>query len=290
MLPRPEHDALLLITHPGGARSIDYDDYWDGEDLIYTGRGKIGDQRLEGANRDVAENRRALLAFERAGSRQLRFLGRAHCSDHWEAWAPDQDGRERRVLRFRLQFSGAGPPPRRRKGAIGHSSPVRRPRPFDKRRPPSSRQGRGHKGTPEETLALQEKAAQGHHQILALLSEWLEAGGWTSVEEIPAAVDLWATGRDRQRVIFEAKTLSGKNEVHQLRAALAQLLEYRFRYGKSEDKLCVVTDGPVGDLRARFLDALDIAVVRVHRGTVLAGSARASQWFTGLGSEPVGSP
>ncbi len=50
MVSRPEHDALLLITHPGGGRSFDYEDYWDGGDLIYTGRGKTGDQSLDGQN------------------------------------------------------------------------------------------------------------------------------------------------------------------------------------------------------------------------------------------------
>lgn len=38
MIPRPARNTLLLVTHPGGARAIDYGDYWDGEDLIYTGR------------------------------------------------------------------------------------------------------------------------------------------------------------------------------------------------------------------------------------------------------------
>jgi hypothetical protein len=52
--------ALLLITHPGRARSFDYEDRWDGSTLIYTGRGRTRDQRLEGQNRDVAENRKRL--------------------------------------------------------------------------------------------------------------------------------------------------------------------------------------------------------------------------------------
>jgi len=28
MLPRPDHNAILLVTHPGGAKSFDYEDYW----------------------------------------------------------------------------------------------------------------------------------------------------------------------------------------------------------------------------------------------------------------------
>ena len=53
MLPRPALNALILVTWPGGARSFDYDDYWSQGDLIYTGRGKTGHQKLEGANRDL---------------------------------------------------------------------------------------------------------------------------------------------------------------------------------------------------------------------------------------------
>ena len=75
MLSRPEQNALLLISHPGGARSFDYDDRWAGETLVYTGRGQKGDQRLEGPNRDVAENRKRLFVFEAAGSRQLKYVG-----------------------------------------------------------------------------------------------------------------------------------------------------------------------------------------------------------------------
>ena len=34
MVPRPEHAALLLVTHPGGGKSFDYEDYRGGSDLI----------------------------------------------------------------------------------------------------------------------------------------------------------------------------------------------------------------------------------------------------------------
>jgi hypothetical protein len=33
---------MLLITHPNGAKSFDCEDRWDGDTLIYTGRGKTG--------------------------------------------------------------------------------------------------------------------------------------------------------------------------------------------------------------------------------------------------------
>ena len=67
---------VLLIGHPRGAKSFDYGDRWDGADLIYTGRGQEGDQRFEGPNGDVAENRRAIEVFEGAGrSGRARSLG-----------------------------------------------------------------------------------------------------------------------------------------------------------------------------------------------------------------------
>ena len=34
--------AVLLITHPGGGRSFDYEDRWEVDALVYTGRGKHG--------------------------------------------------------------------------------------------------------------------------------------------------------------------------------------------------------------------------------------------------------
>lgn len=64
MASLPNFDALLLITHPGGGKSFDYEDYWDGGDLIYTARGKSGDQKLAGENGFVAENTRHLLVLE----------------------------------------------------------------------------------------------------------------------------------------------------------------------------------------------------------------------------------
>ena len=70
----PRHDAVLIITHPGGGKSFDYDDYWVGADLIYTGKGRKGDQRRTDANRYVGDNLRTLLVFEEAGSRALRYL------------------------------------------------------------------------------------------------------------------------------------------------------------------------------------------------------------------------
>jgi hypothetical protein len=50
--------------------------------------------------------------------------------------------------------------------------------------------------------------------------------------------DTSISALDESERSFEAKSLSGVNEVHQCRAALSQLLEYRFCYGTESDRFC----------------------------------------------------
>jgi hypothetical protein len=261
MVSVPKQDSILLITHTDKEASFEYGDYWDGEDLIYTGRGQTGDQKLSGPNRDVAENRRHLLLFERYVSHRRRFLGHVTCAGCWWGIAPDKDGLQRRVLRFCLRFQFTAPeklyssqPPRQH---------VRQSRPFDEARLPSPVTPGVPSKTPDQIAQLNEKASAAHHALLVALKRWLEANGWTHIEEIPAAVDLWARRSD-VRVILEAKTLTAESELTQTRAALAQLLEYRFFHGNSADHLCLVTDSPISDRKLRFLCALGIHCLWHH--------------------------
>ena len=117
-------------------------------------------------------------------------------------------------------------------------------------------------------------------KLVADLADWLAGGGWTEVEEIPAAVDLWARRPSGSRVIFEAKTLRDGTEMERIRSALAQLIEYRLLYGEPDDELCVVADGPIGDRRCRILDSVGIGVL-VHNGAHFnPGSATAAGMFS----------
>jgi hypothetical protein len=111
----------------------------------------------------------------------------------------------------------------------------------------------------EEKAALSEKANRKHHELLLRLERQLRDRGWTDIVEIPGATDLEAS-RGEVRALFEAKSISGTNELAQTRTALAQLLEYRYFYGDPADRLCVVTDRPINDRRVRFLNAAGIAV------------------------------
>lgn len=270
MLSRPEFDALLLITHPGGAQSFDYDDYWEGDQLIYTGKGQTGHQKMEGENRHVAENRRTLYVFEHAGRRRLTFLGVARCADWKPDTSLDRNKDPRRIFRFRLDFGRSQRPSSpgttrarqdRRPPRTGvDAAAARTARAFDPGRSLSAYRAPAQNQSPEETAAQQEKAARGHHAILVHLNDALTDAGWTEIEEIQAAFDLRAKHPDSTgpRVLFEAKTLGGTNESHQVRSGLAQLLEYRFLYGEPIDELCLVCNAPIRDERIRLLRALGI--------------------------------
>lgn len=253
--PRHDKDALLIITHADQDASFDYEDYWDGDDLIYTGRGQDGDQALAGANRDVAENRRQLWIFQRHEKYMRQCMGRAVCVKHWWGIAPDKNGLQRRVLRFCLRLQNAQalargqPRPRR--------LPHRKARPFDESAAPTPPSPGVISTTSDEIAQLKEKANAAHHALLVALKRCLERAGWTDIEEIPAAVDLW--GRiDKLRTIFEAKTITRETELAQTRAAMAQLLEYRYFYDSESDHLCLVVDSPLSDRRLRFLSAMGI--------------------------------
>ena len=112
------------------------------------------------------------------------------------------------------------------------------------------------------------------------LDEVLRGSGWKNVEEIPAAVDLWATSPEGYRVLFEAKTLSGSNDVHQSRAAIAQLLEYRLFYADESDRLCVVFNGPIADRRRVLLESLGIAILCIDENGYLSAVGQVAQlWF-----------
>jgi hypothetical protein len=282
-------DSVLLITHPGGGKSFDYADYWDGDDLIYKGRGQSGDQKRTGANLDVAENRRRLFVFEAAAPRQLRFLGQAQCVGEGTAQEPDKAGASRNVLLFRLRFIDRGGKPHatpvevraeRKAPAPGASSTSattsRNPRPFDRQARPAEAELEPDAAAadPAVTHALREKARQDHHDLVGDWCDFLEANGWKDIEEVPGAFDLRAA-LGGARVIFEMKTMSGANELGQCRSALAQLLEYRLTYGTDTDLLCVVTDAPISADRAAILDALGVAAAAREDGTWIANNERA---------------
>lgn len=278
MISRPEHDALLLITHPS-PRSFDYGDSWQGNDLIYTGRGKQGDQEYAAQNRDVGENARTLHVFEPAGPRVLTYLGQATCVDKWQEMALDLHGHTRTVWRFQLRFDARAAAVATRASTLPYSPGTLRrqsaARPFDPARLPTLPAPPLKHQSSEETARLQEKAASGHQQILVTLYNCLCDNGWTELAEMPTAIDLWARDPAGERTIFEAKTLRAGTERTRVRSGLAQLLEYRYAYGDVGDRLCLVTDAAVTAERTAFLESLGVAILVCARGAVYPGSPTA---------------
>ena len=272
MLVSTKTNSVLLITHPDGGKTFDYSDHWEGGDLIYTGRGQTGDQKREGANLYVAENLRDLYVFEADEPRYLRFLGQARCIEESIGRALDGDEVMRDVIRFRLRFETGGnldakPTTEiveaREPQSDARVTPERQPRPFNAERRPATAETGTTRSTPEETAALQEKARQDHHDLLAVLNARLVETEWTEVEEIPAAIDLWGVAPSGTRVLFEAKTISDGTEATQCRGALAQLLEYRLEFGAPDDRLCMVVNRRLSSRRAEILDHLGIAVIEI---------------------------
>jgi hypothetical protein len=92
---------------------------------------------------------------------------------------------------------------------------------------------------------------------------------------MPTAVDLWARDPAGRRAIFEAKTIRSGTERTRMRGGLAQLLEYRYAYGDTADRLCLVTDAALALERTAFLESLGVALVVCIRGAVYAGSPTA---------------
>jgi hypothetical protein len=287
MMSRPRLNALLLVTWPGGARSFNYEDYWNRGDLIYTGRGKTGNQELEGANRFLAENRYTNYVFEGGvGSEMLRFLGTAVAVHQWRARGMGDDGNDREILRYRLRFRSGGAStrtsrggreraPTRRRRRSTPAEQQRQRRRFDPNRAPAQYRAPVQHATPEETAARREKANSEHHRLLVRLQAGLAATGWSDLDEIPSAIDLEAK-KGKRKVLFEAKTVSARSELSQTRAGLSQLLEYRFFYGDPSDRLCLVCDHPISDRRTRFLEEHGIAVA-YDEGSGLVASGTLAQ-------------
>jgi hypothetical protein len=288
MVPSAATNSLLLITHPGGGKSFDYKDYWDGADLIYTGRGKLGNQqRGDARNLDVAENRRPLFVFEAAGPRQLLFRGRAVNVEERTGRAPDDGGVMRDVLLFRLRFDvAAGAPPRPAVPEDGlPAERIREARSFRDELPGPPSASRREPPDPEAVAAKREQANRGHHAIVRALNTLLHAVGCDAVTEIPGAIDLWGTLPNGSRVIFEAKTIVPSNELSQTRTGFAQLHEYRMEYGAPGDELCLVVDRALSIRRQKLLDSFGVAALVKSGDDFEAGNDHGSHLIDAL-TEP----
>jgi hypothetical protein len=140
----------------------------------------------------------------------------------------------RDVLLFRLRFGDttaelptSGPPE-----DAAPSERVRDARPFREEPPTSPSSPPGEAPDPEILAAKREQASRDHHSIVSALNMLLREVECTRIEELPDAIDLWATRADGSRMIFEAKTVSPSNELSQTRSGLRNYLSTEWSTGR----------------------------------------------------------
>ena len=88
-----------------------------------------------------------------------------------------------------------------------------------------------------ETLIRREKANREHARILTMLAAKLRANGHRPYENV--FIDLY-TEVSNQAYIFEVKSNNSRNVLSQIRKAISQLYEYRYRSEKNNATLCIV--------------------------------------------------
>lgn len=88
-----------------------------------------------------------------------------------------------------------------------------------------------------ETMVRREKANREHARILTMLSAKLRVNGFSVYENV--YIDLYAE-KGETRCIFEVKSNNEHNTLSQIRKAIAQLYEYRYRSKKPNTPLCIV--------------------------------------------------
>ncbi len=95
----------------------------------------------------------------------------------------------------------------------------------------------GHKNDPFETIIRREKANREHARILNMLAALIRIKGNEPYEN--TFIDLYADIGEKT-YIFEVKSNNERNTLSQIRKAVSQLYEYRYRSNKSGAVLCIV--------------------------------------------------
>ena len=111
-------------------------------------------------------------------------------------------------------------------------------------------------------MVLAEQADSLHQQTLSDFGLWLKERGWLELEEM-------------------IKGISPQSERTRVRTGLAQLFEYRLRFGGQKDGLCLVTSRPIHVRRLRLLDSLGIGHAYVEDGKVTISGTKSSRAIFG---------
>lgn len=130
---------------------------------------------------------------------------------------------------------------------------------------PGKREVAASHGDPEAIAQKTERANKLHQRLLHELQQSLKRAGWREFKKISGVVDMRAV-RNHREVFIEAKTINDRNENHQIRAGLGQLLEYRFERGSPQIGLCLVVNRQPAPRRIDFLSSLKIGICWFAQG------------------------
>lgn len=115
-------------------------------------------------------------------------------------------------------------------------------------------------------------ATAAHQTVLQILNETLTASG--HVVETNVFIDAF-TRLKSGPAVFEAKSVTGDNELSQIRAAISQLYEYRFRHRLRRASLWIVLSAPPSEewIHGYLEDDRDIRLLWIEDGRVAGPSA-----------------
>lgn len=99
-------NSVLIFTGPPG-KKYGYSDEWlDDNTFLYTGEGQIGDMEMVRGNRairDHLQDGKELHLLEIEGKGYVKYVGEMECVDYEWQRGEDAEGKERKLLRFRLK-------------------------------------------------------------------------------------------------------------------------------------------------------------------------------------------
>lgn len=103
--PKSVKSILIFTGAPG--EQFGYRDYWlDDETFLYTGEGQTGDMKMVRGNRalsDHQEKGKEVHLFDIEGKGYVRYVGEMECVDHEWRIRPDEEGKDRKAVVFRLR-------------------------------------------------------------------------------------------------------------------------------------------------------------------------------------------
>lgn len=104
-----KHVVLITVLRKTPEENVQnpYNDRMVGKYLLYTGEGRVGDQRMEKGNLALKmqmEKKYPVYVFEKKTPGRYQFLGQYDVKSVYVETQPDVNGRERKVYLYKLEM------------------------------------------------------------------------------------------------------------------------------------------------------------------------------------------